>query len=70
MAEVRLGPNQAALVLGVSPDGEVTVDAVFPEDPDRAGDLAAALCTAMGRKLTEDAGFQAELVAGLDDGEG
>jgi len=62
---VQLKPNQAALILDVSPTGEVTVDAAFPETSDQAGDLAATICELIGRKLTQDQEFQAELLAEL-----
>ena len=68
MSQVKLKPNQAALILDVSPEGEVTVDVAFHEDTDEAGDLASAICTAIGQKLTEDENFQAEVMGSLGDG--
>jgi hypothetical protein len=66
MAQFTLKPNQAALILEVSSDGDVNVDAFFPEEPDEAGDLAAAICTVIGRKLTEDEDFQEELMDAVE----
>lgn len=60
-----LKPNQAALILDVSPSGEVTVDAAFPDTTDPAGELAVALCELIGKKLTEDAEFQSALLSEL-----
>jgi len=62
MTTLTLKKNQAALIFEVSHEGEVSVDASFPEDPDNAGDLAAAVCTVVGKKLTEDEEFQAEVM--------
>ena len=66
MSQINLKSNQAALVLNVSLEGEVNVDAVFPENADTEGDLAAAICTVVGQKLTEDDSFQAEIMAALE----
>ncbi len=68
MSQFKLKPNQAALILDVSPESEVTVEAVFHKNTDGSGDLAAAICTAIGQKLTEDENFQAEVMGALDDG--
>ena len=67
MSQFKLKPNQAALILNVSPEGEVNVEAAFPEEMDKAGDLAAAICTAIGQKLAEDEKFQGEIITTIDD---
>lgn len=67
MSQFKLKPNQAALILDVSPEGEVTVEAAFHDQTDEAGDLATAICTALGQKLTEDENFQAEVMEAIDD---
>lgn len=67
MSDLTLKPNQAALLLEVSPEGEVNVEAVFPNEPDGAGALAVSICTVIGQKLTENEEFQNEIMACLDD---
>lgn len=61
----QLKPNQAALILDVSPTGEVTVDAAFPYTPNQAGELAVTICELIGKKLTQDSEFQSSLLAEL-----
>ena len=53
-----LSDNQAALILGISEDGEISVD-VAGSDLDG---LAGALCQAIAAKLIEDEQFQADLM--------
>ncbi len=65
MTEIKIKQNQAALVFDVSPEGEVTVEAAFPDNTDEAGNLAAAICTVIGQKLTADEDFQAEIMNAL-----
>nr|MBF0221805.1 twitching motility protein [Desulfobulbaceae bacterium] len=69
MAQLKLKSNQAALILEVSPEGEVSVEAAFPEEVDEAGDLAGAICTVIGQKLTEDEAFQDEVMSAIEDSE-
>ncbi|MFC1524280.1 twitching motility protein [Thermodesulfobacteriota bacterium] len=68
MADFKLKPNQAALILESSEDGEIIVDVAISNDG--AGDsiLAAALCKVIAQKLTSDEQFQAEIMAELDGG--
>jgi hypothetical protein len=67
MSQFKLKPNQAALVLEVSSEGEVSIEAAFPEEVDEAGGLAASICTVIGQKLSEDERFQNEVMAAVDD---
>lgn len=69
MSQFKLKSNQSALILEVSAEGEVTVEAAFPEEVDEAGELAAAICTVIGQKLTGDEEFQEEVMTGIDDKE-
>ena len=69
MSQFKLKSNQAALILEVSSEGEVTVEAAFPEEVDDAGELAVSICTVIGQKLSEDEGFQDEVMAAIDDKE-
>ncbi len=69
MTEFKLKSNQAALILEVSPEGEVSVEAAFPEEVDVSGELAVSICTVIGQKLSGDEKFQAEVMAAIDDSE-
>ena len=66
MPDISLKPNQAALVLESSDDGDVNVEIAMPNDG--AGDcaLAAALCKVIAKKLISDESFQAEIMNELD----
>jgi len=67
MSQFKVKPNQAALILDVSPEGEVTVEAAFHDNTDESGELATAICTVIGQKLTEDENFQAEILSIFDE---
>ena len=58
-----LQPNQAALILEASDEGEISVS-VAAHDTDG---LAAALCQVIVEKLSEDETFQAEILAALEE---
>ena len=64
--KMELSGNQAALILGASKDGEISVD-VAGSDLDG---LPGALCQAIAVKLMEDENFQAELMGIVEDQEG
>ncbi|MCB2181316.1 MAG: hypothetical protein KQH63_04785 [Desulfobulbaceae bacterium] len=66
MSEIVLKQNQAALILDVSPEGEVSVNAAFPKENDEAGNLAADICTVIGKMLSEEEEFQAQVMAALE----
>ncbi|MBU1682517.1 hypothetical protein KJ742_01080 [Patescibacteria group bacterium] len=55
-----------ALIFDVSSGGEVNLDVSFPEERDEAGDLAFSICTAIGRKLTNDKELEAEILAEVE----
>ena len=63
MSQFKLKSNQAALILEVSPEGEVTVEAAFPEEVDASGELASSICTVIGQKLSENEEFQSEVMS-------
>ncbi len=67
MSDIALKPNQAALILESSEDGEITVDIALPNG--NAGDcaLAARLCKLIAKKLAYDDQFQTEIMAELDE---
>ena len=58
-----LQPNQAALILEASDEGEISVSVATCD----ADGLAAALCRAIAEKLSEDETFQAEILAALEE---
>ncbi len=69
MSQFKLKSNQAALILEVSLEGEVTVEAAFPEEIDDAGELAVSICTVIGQKLSEDEEFQGEVMDAIGEQE-
>lgn len=65
MNQIKLESNQAALFIEISPEGNVNVDAAFPKEVDSAGDLAAAICNEIGKKITTEEKFQQEIMDSL-----
>ncbi len=61
---MELSDNQAALILGISENEEISVD-VAGSDMDG---LPGALCQAIAVKLMQDEKFQAELMEIVDKG--
>jgi len=55
---MELSENQAALILGIAEDGEITVD-VAGSDLDG---LPGKFCQEIAKKLIQDDAFQAELM--------
>jgi hypothetical protein len=60
---MELKPNQAAIILEASDEGEISVD-VAAHDIEG---LAASLCQVIAQKLSQDETFQAEILAALED---
>ena len=60
---MELQPNQAAIILEASDEGEISVD-VAAHDVEG---LAASLCQVIAKKLTLDEAFQAEILTALED---
>lgn len=69
MPQIKLNPNQAALILSVSEGGEVEVNMAYPKSKDADGNFAAELCMAIGRKLTTDEQFQAIILDEIEKNE-
>ena len=69
MPDINLKPNQAALILESSDDGDINVEIAMPGDGDGECVLTVGLCQAIARKLVSDEQFQAEIMAELDGGE-
>ena len=66
MPDIDLKPNQAALILESSDDGDINVEIAMPGDGGGECVLTVALCQAIARKLVNDEQFQAEIMADLD----
>lgn len=60
---MELQPNQAALVLESSEDGEITVNVAASD----SSGFAASVCHIIALKLTQDEKFQAGIMDALDD---
>lgn len=67
MDVIRLGENQAALVLEASDEGEITVQVASPDDQHDSDNFALYLCQVIAEKLTNDEGFRNEILSELDD---
>lgn len=66
MADINLKPNQAALILESSEDGDINVEIAMSNDGAEDGILASALCKVIAKKLVNDEQFQTEIMAELD----
>ena len=66
MADFKLKPNQAALILESSNDGEINVDIAIPGADENQSVIATVLCKAIAQKLVSDEQFQAEIMAELE----
>ena len=66
MADINLKPNQAALILESSEEGEINVNIAMPNDGAEEGGVASALCRIMAKKLVSDEQFQTDIMAELD----
>ncbi|HIJ78564.1 MAG: twitching motility protein [Desulfobulbaceae bacterium] len=69
MNEFKLTDNQAALIIELTPAGEVEVDIAIPEVENTNKDFAAAVCLAIAKKLMNDGRFQQEILAAVEAGE-
>jgi hypothetical protein len=49
MPDITLKPNQAALILESSEDGEISVDIAMPNDGAEDGVLVSALCKVIAK---------------------
>lgn len=67
MKTITLKPNQAALILETSEEGEIHVEMALPDESPEADGFVAALCLVIARKLIEDEGFQEEILAEIDE---
>ena len=66
MAEFKLSDNQAALILGVSDEGEIQVDMAVAATENEATNLAAAICRVIAMRLVNDEQFQEEIMTAID----
>lgn len=67
MKTITLKPNQAALILETSPEGEIHVEVAFPEESPESDGFVQALAAVIARKLIEDEGFQDDILAEFDE---
>ncbi len=59
---MELSPNQSALILEISDDGEITVNVASGDH----GGLTASICTVLAEKLMGDEQFQGEIMELID----
>lgn len=60
---MELKPNQAAIILEITDEGEVSVSVAAYDNEG----LASAMCEAIAMKLGQDEAFQAEIMAAIED---
>ena len=66
MPDISLKPNQAALVLESSDNGDINVEVAISKDESGENVLSAALCKIIAKKLISDEQFQSEIMNELD----
>ncbi len=67
MTTITLKPNQAALILETSAEGDISVEVAYPEESLEENDLAPAICEVLATRLIEDEDFQDEILSIIDD---
>ena len=60
---MELTNNQAALIIGTSEDGEITVNVASPD----FDGLSGMMCQAIAMKLMQDVGFQEEIMGMVEE---
>ena len=63
---MELKDNQAALILEVSEQGEISVEVAVNEQENEDRDIATAICQVIALKLVNDAQFQNQIMAALE----
>jgi hypothetical protein len=66
MTTITLKPNQAALILETSEEGDIEVEVAYAEESIEENGFAAGICEVLAQKLVDDEKFQEELLAALD----
>jgi len=67
MTTFTLKPNQAALILATSPEGDINVEVAYPEESLEEDGFAAAICEVIAQRLVDDEAFQEEILAMIDE---
>lgn len=67
MTIITLKPNQAALILETSPEGDINVEVAYPEESLEEDGFASAICEVLAYRLVEDEKFQEEILAMIDE---
>ena len=67
---MELKDNQAALILEVSGEGEISVEVAVNQQENTDRDIATAICHVIALKLVKDEQFQSEIMAALEAEEG
>ena len=63
---MELKDNQAALILEVTEQGEISVEVAVTERENGDRDIATAICQVIALKLVNDEQFQSEIMAALE----
>ena len=63
---MELKDNQAALILEVSEQGEISVEVAVNERENGDRDIATAICQVIAMKLVNDEHFQNEIMSALE----
>ena len=64
---MELKDNQAALILEVTEQGEISVEVAVNEQENADRDIATAICQVIALKLVNDEHFQSEIVSSLEE---
>ena len=63
---MELNDNQAALILEVSEQGEISVEVAVNERENGDRDIVTAICQVIAMKLVNDEHFQSEIMAAIE----
>ena len=63
---MELKDNQAALILEVSEQGEISVEVAVNQQENADRDIATAICQVIAMKLVNDEQFQSDIMAALE----
>ena len=63
---MELNDHQAALILEVSEQGEISVEVAVNQQENADRDIATAICQVIAMKLVNDEQFQSDIMAALE----
>ena len=66
---MELNDNQAALILEVSDEGDISVEVAVSAGKNEDRNIATAICQIIAMKLVNDEHFQSEIMSALEEGE-